>query len=118
MKTPGNQWDNVWVNCHLATMAGGWGIIENAALATKGGRIGWVGKKSDLPGKAEQVHDAKGAWITPGLTDCHTHLVYAGNRVQEFALRMEGKSYSEIAKAGGGILATVRATRAASRIAA
>jgi imidazolonepropionase len=118
-KDVGKQWDVLWVHVHLATMAGlDYGIVENGALAIKDGRIAWAGKADALPGApqalAAEVHDAKGAWMTPGLIDCHTHLVYAGNRAQEFEERMKGKSYADIAKAGGGILSTVRATRAAS----
>lgn len=112
------QWDCLWVYARLATMAGGYGIMEDAALAISGGRIAWLGPMSSLGAApealAKQVHDAKGAWLTPGLIDCHTHLVYAGNRANEFALRLEGKSYADIAREGGGILATVRATRQAS----
>jgi imidazolonepropionase-like amidohydrolase len=74
-----------------------------------------VGPRREWRGKAREEHDAIGAWITPGLVDCHTHLVYAGNRAHEFELRLKGASYEEIARAGGGIVSTVKATRAASR---
>jgi len=112
-------WDAVWINVRLATMAEeNYGIIQQGAVGIKNGRIAWVGAAERLPGKPEQlaneVHDAQSAWLTPGLIDCHTHLVYAGNRAEEFALRLQGASYAEIAAAGGGILSTVRATRAAS----
>lgn len=109
--------DVLWLNANLATMQAGvapYGEIRDGAIAVTGGRIGWVGKRSDWSGKAAVEHDARGAWITPGLVDCHTHLVYAGTRANEFERRLKGVSYEEIARAGGGILATVRATRAAS----
>lgn len=110
------NWDALWINANLATMAGGGcGIVENAALAVAGGRIGWLGPMSELPKHdARETHDAKGKWLIPGLIDCHTHLVYGGNRAREFEARLKGKSYAEIAREGGGILSTVRATRAAS----
>lgn len=119
-KHPNEQWDALWINAHLSTMAGysGYGIIHNGAIGISGSHIAWVGAMDTLPDKpqalAREVHDAKSAWMTPGLIDCHTHLVYGGNRAEEFALRLKGKSYAEIARAGGGILSTVRATRAAS----
>ncbi len=106
--------DALWTNCHLATMRAGCGEIRDGALAVTGGRISWVGPRSEWPGRASEEHDARGAWITPGLIDCHTHLVYAGNRAHEFELRLKGASYEEIAASGGGILSTVAATRAAS----
>lgn len=111
--------DAVWVNAHLATMVPGnpYGAIKDGALAVSGKRISWVGKRADLPSeitsRASKVHDTHGRWITPGLVDCHTHLVYAGNRAQEFELRLQGVSYEEIARRGGGILSTVSATRSA-----
>ncbi len=115
-------WDALWVNVHLATMdeatvAGdGYGTIRDGALAVRDGRIAWVGARADLPSgwRAGTEHDGRRAWLTPGLIDCHTHLVYAGNRSDEFEMRLGGASYEEIAKAGGGIASTVRATRAAS----
>jgi imidazolonepropionase len=107
--------DTVWVNVNLATMVGGYGAIEDGALAIEGGRIAWVGKRSELPTTpARETRDGGGRWLTPGLIDCHTHLVFSGERWREFALRLEGASYEEIARAGGGIVATVAATRAAS----
>ncbi|MBX6368241.1 MAG: imidazolonepropionase [Rhodospirillales bacterium] len=110
-----SMWDSLWVNVNLATMAGpGYGAIEDGAIAIVGGRIAWVGKRSDLPSAtARETRDGNGFWMTPGLIDCHTHLVFGGERWREFALRLEGASYEEIARAGGGILATVAATRAA-----
>lgn len=108
--------DALWLNANLATMTGNapYGAIRDGAIALKGGRISWVGPRSDWKEKAKREHDARGAWITPGLVDCHTHLVYAGNRAAEFELRLKGASYEEIARAGGGILSTVAQTRAAS----
>jgi imidazolonepropionase len=115
------KWDHLWINARLATMregAGPYGAIENAALAHKGGRIVFAGLMRDLPGKSDalatEVTDAENRWITPGLIDCHTHLVFAGNRATEFEQRLNGASYESISKAGGGIMSTVRATRAAS----
>ena len=109
--------DAVWLNANLATMrAGGvrYGELRDGAIAATGGRISWLGPRRDWNGKANAEHDARGAWITPGLVDCHTHLVHAGSRAEEFEQRLKGASYEEIARAGGGIVSTVRATRAAS----
>lgn len=108
------RYDALWRNLHLATMVEGYGIVEHGALAVKDGRIAWVGREKDFAGSAKQVVDGQGGWLTPGLVDCHTHLVYAGDRAGEFARRQAGASYAEIAKAGGGILSTVKAVRAAS----
>jgi len=101
----------------FATMTGDspYGLIENGALVIEGSRIAWVGPKADLPANyanRKQI-DLGGRLVTPGLTDCHTHLVFAGDRVREFEMRLNGASYEDIAKAGGGIVSTVRATRAA-----
>src|SRR5437763_5726317 len=104
--------DAVWLNVKLATMAAG--PIADGALAVTDGRISWVGERRQWQDKARIEHDARGAWLLPAFIDCHTHLVYAGSRAHEFELRLKGASYEEIAKAGGGILSTVRATRAAS----
>jgi len=103
--------------------ANSYGTIENAALAISEGKIVWLGKVSDLPDSLLDVDDKEstfviidghGQWLTPGLVDCHTHLVYGGNRANEFEMRLQGKSYQEIANAGGGIVSTVSATRKAS----
>ncbi|MCX7892652.1 MAG: imidazolonepropionase [Burkholderiales bacterium] len=115
------MWDALWTNARLATMRGGrYGVVERGAIAASGGRIAWVGGAADLPGEpaklAREIHECGGRWLTPGLVDCHTHLVHAGNRAREFEQRLEGASYEEIARAGGGIVATVRATRAASEV--
>ena len=116
------MWDALWLDAHLATMDpatgdDGYGTLRDGALGVADGRIAWVGRRADLPGEpaalARQVHRAVGRWITPGLIDCHTHLVHGGDRANEFALRLKGASYEEIARAGGGILSTVTATRAA-----
>ena len=133
------MWDDIWTGARLATMAAGepaserardgaaadaggpgaapYGAIEAGALAVAGGQIAWVGPESALPGApeslAKRVHDSAGRWITPGLIDCHTHLVYGGDRAREFELRLEGASYEEIARAGGGIRSTVAQTREA-----
>ncbi|MGD9966058.1 MAG: imidazolonepropionase [Hyphomonadaceae bacterium] len=116
------MWDTLWVDANLATMAPGgkmYGAIERGAVAAKDGRIVWVGFAADLakpPDElAREVRRCGGAWITPGFVDCHTHLVFGGDRAREFELRLEGASYEEIARAGGGIASTVAATRAATR---
>lgn len=103
-------------NARLATMDGpGYGVREDAAFAIHDGRIVWIGAEHALPdADVRDTLDAGGAWITPGFVDAHTHLVYAGDRSREFEQRLEGATYEEIARAGGGILSTVRATRAAS----
>ena len=108
--------DAVWVNAHLATMRSDspYGRVGDGVLAVRDGLVSWVGPRGAWRGQAREEHDARGAWITPGLLDCHTHLVYAGNRAQEFEQRLQGASYEDLARAGGGILSTVRATRAAS----
>jgi imidazolonepropionase len=108
--------DAVWVNANLATMRSDspYGHVGDGVLAVKDGWVSWAGARSAWRGKAREEHDARGAWITPGLIDCHTHLVYAGNRAQELEQRLKGASYEDIARAGGGIVSTVRATRAAS----
>ncbi|WZB69372.1 amidohydrolase family protein [Achromobacter xylosoxidans] len=106
----------VWRNCHAATMQGGaYSIIERAAIVTEDGRIAWIGPEAEMPldGSAA-VQDLGGAWVTPGLVDCHTHLVFGGNRSLEFEQRLQGVDYAEIAARGGGIASTVRATRAAT----
>ena len=109
----------VLMNARLATMVGGrYSIVENGAMRVHDGRIDWIGPVTALaPRKAgadEEVHDAHGGLVTPGLVDCHTHLVYAGDRSADFEMRLGGASYSDIAKAGGGIVSTMKATRAAS----
>jgi imidazolonepropionase len=109
--------DRVWFHARLATLVGdSLGIVEDGAVAAKNGRIAYAGPARDLPtgwDAAERI-DCDGRWITPGLVDCHTHLVFGGDRAHEFELRLKGASYEEIARAGGGIVSTVKATRAAS----
>ena len=105
----------LWRNAQLVTCDVASRVIARGALTTRAGHIEWVGDEAALPaGAADEVHDLAGAWVTPGLIDCHTHLVFAGTRAHEYAERLRGRSYEEIARAGGGILATVRAVRAAS----
>ena len=106
------SFDRVWVGAHLCTMQDGLGVVRDAALAAKDGRIAWVGPRAGLPAHGAPETDCGGAWILPGLVDCHTHLVFGGNRAGEFERRLMGVSYEEIAREGGGILSTVRATRA------
>ncbi|MBL8338377.1 MAG: imidazolonepropionase [Rhodoferax sp.] len=108
----------LWHNARLATLDGdGWGLIDDGALLVEGDRLAWVGPRTALPpalvppGTLRQ--DLQGALVTPGLIDAHTHLVYGGQRAREFELRLQGASYEEIARAGGGIRSTVAATRAA-----
>jgi imidazolonepropionase len=107
------QADTLWTNARLATMAAGAPAIEDGCVAAKDGRIIYAGPAADAPSATRPV-DCEGRWITPGLIDCHTHLVYAGNRAAEFELRLKGASYEEIARAGGGIVSTMTQTRAAS----
>ena len=115
-----DRWDVLLTDARLATLSGdaGYGLIEHGAVGCKDGVIAFIGSMDALPDApenlAEHVESAHGALVTPGLIDCHTHLVFAGDRAHEFELRLHGASYEEIAKAGGGILSTVRATRAAS----
>ncbi|HWL83962.1 MAG TPA: imidazolonepropionase [Roseomonas sp.] len=90
------------------------GAIKDGAVAVRDGRIAWIGRRADLPGPAAVTTDCEGAWLLPGLIDCHTHLVFGGDRAAEFEQRLAGATYEEIARAGGGIFSSVRATRAAS----
>ena len=114
------RWDALLIDARLATLAGdaGYGLVENGAVGWKDGVIDFVGTMDALPGPAESlavsVESAHRALVTPGLVDCHTHLVFAGDRAHEFEMRLQGASYEEVAKSGGGILSSVRATRAAS----
>ena len=114
------RWDGLLVNAHLVTLAGdaGYGVIEDGALGWHDGMIVFAGHRTDLPAPpaslADERVDAQGEWITPGLIDCHTHVVFGGDRAGEFEQRLQGASYEDIARSGGGIVSTVRATRAAS----
>ena len=120
-KAPGETLvcDKLWTNARLATMSPAvdapYGAIEDGVIAARDGRIIFVGPRSTTPAfQAAETIDCAGRWITPGLIDCHTHLVYGGDRAHEFELRLQGATYEEIARAGGGILSTVKATREAS----
>lgn len=111
--------DRIWRNARLATLSPrlpGLGIIDNGLIAAKAGKIVFAGRAAEAPSalSGPDTLDCEGRWITPGLIDCHTHLVYGGDRAQEFEARIKGVSYEEIARAGGGILSTVKATRDAS----
>jgi len=113
------RFDKIWLDARLATLAAsrpGLGIVERGAVAAKDGRIAFAGSAADLPTGWDARHRVAldGRWVMPGLVDCHTHLVYAGERAHEFELRLAGVSYEDIARAGGGIVSTVKATRAAS----
>lgn len=115
------MWDTLWLDGHIATMdpaRGAWGALRDGALAVEAGRIAWLGPAAELPGGVERlardVREMGGGWMTPGLIDCHTHLVFAGDRSDEWERRLAGATYEQIAREGGGIHATVRATRAAS----
>jgi imidazolonepropionase len=108
------DWDMVIHNVHLATMEHGYGELLDAAIAVQDGRIAWFGPGDELPASGAVLFDGQGCWLTPGLIDCHTHIVHAGNRSDEFEARLNGASYEDISRAGGGIMSTVRATRAAS----
>lgn len=104
-----------WTNARLATMAGDdLGLIDDGVVAAKDGRIVYAGPAADAPTTDAKVHDCEGRLITPGLIDCHTHLVHGGNRANEWAMRLKGATYEEIARAGGGIVSTMHATREAS----
>ncbi len=113
------EFDILFFNANLATMDKNvkvpYGMIKKSALGVKNGKIVWLGREADLPKyKAKQKHDCESGLISPGLIDCHTHLIFAGNRAKEFEMRLQGKSYEQIARSGGGIVSTVKQTRAAS----
>ena len=114
------MWDALWINANLATMAGSepYGALLDAAIAAQGGKIAFVGAIADLPGEvstlAREVHDASGAWITPGLIDSHTHVIYGGDSRRDFEMRLRGADRDEISGSGGGVPGVVRATREAS----
>lgn len=107
--------DRLLTDCHVATMAGegAYGAIEDGAILIRDGRIGWVGRRAEAP-TADVIERLDGRWVTPGLIDCHTHLVFGGDRSGEFEQRLGGVTYEEIARAGGGIVSSVKATREAS----
>lgn len=115
------SWDQVWIDINIATMSPSistpYGAITDGAIAVKDGKIAWIGARTELPEfdvLATPIYKGKGGWVTPGLIDAHTHLVFAGNRANEFELRLQGASYEEIARSGGGIISTVKACREAS----
>jgi imidazolonepropionase len=113
------MWDRLLTDCHVATMdpavPGAFGAIEDGSIGIQDGRIVRVGRRIDLAGyRAKTIEPQGGAWVTPGLIDCHTHLVFGGNRSAEFEKRLNGESYEAIARAGGGIISSVKATRFAS----
>jgi len=117
-QTASLTWDRVWIGMSIATLVAGripYGRLEHAALAVSGERIAWIGAAEEARDRARAggipIVEAEGLWMTPGFIDCHTHLVYGGNRVAEFEQRLCGVPYEEIARAGGGIQATVNATR-------
>ena len=115
-----NRLETVWLNARLATLVEGrpgLGVVESGAIGARAGCIAFVGREDELPAawrNGARIVDCRGRWITPALIDCHTHLVYGGDRAHEFELRLAGATYEQIAREGGGILSTVRATRAAS----
>lgn len=113
---PFNAMDLLFTDARIATMAGeDYGVIDDGAVAIAEGKITWIGPRSELPATAARTtRSLAGRWITPALIDCHTHLVFGGDRAAEFEQRLRGASYEDIARAGGGIMSTVRATRAAS----
>ncbi|MFT6661380.1 MAG: imidazolonepropionase, partial [Maricaulis maris] len=110
------QFDRLLTEARLATMVAGddgYGVIEKAALGIKDGRIAWIGPMSEIPGEAREIERLASRWVTPALIDCHTHLVFAGDRSDEFERRLGGESYESISRSGGGIARSVEATRAA-----
>ncbi len=116
----GPKWDRLWIDVNLAAMTdSSLGLLRDGAIASADGRIAWVGRAADLPAPglsgAADVVRCGGAWLTPGLIDCHTHLVFGGNRTEDFRRRLHGESYEDIARSGGGIWSTVLATRQATR---
>jgi imidazolonepropionase len=113
------RFGRIWHNARIATMRGDLpdlGVVEHGVVAARDSRIVFAGPRSDFPSDADAAEriDCAGRWVTPGLVDCHTHLVFGGNRAHEFELRLKGASYEEIARAGGGIVSTVAATRGCS----
>lgn len=115
-----DRWDTLWVDGGVATLAPGgpaWGALPDGAVGVEDGRVAWVGARAELPGRASalarEVREMGGGWMTPGLVDCHTHLVFGGDRADEWERRLGGATYEAIARAGGGIRATVARTRAA-----
>jgi len=112
------KWDAIWINATIVTCEKGYGLISPGAIAVEDNKIAWIGAMQDLPALASnlanEIHDIAGCCVTPGFIDCHTHLVYGGNRANEFAQRLQGVTYEEITRQGGGIQSTVNATRTIS----
>lgn len=112
------MWNNLWLNVNLATQTTDGNLTQAAIASSKDGKIAWLGNMKDLPDTpknlATDIFEMDGEWVTPGLIDCHTHLIFAGQRANEFEQRLRGDSYEKILAEGGGILSTVRATREAS----
>jgi imidazolonepropionase len=109
------QCDRIWTDVRLLTMANGLGVVEDGLISASGGRVVYAGPRKDAPAfDAKERFNLAGRWVTPGLIDCHTHLIHGGNRAHEFEMRLAGATYEEIARAGGGIRSTVTATRAAT----
>src|SRR3954453_14621581 len=113
------RFDRIWHHARLATVRADLpdlGVIEQGVIASRDGRIVFAGGRADFPSDADAAEriDCGGRWITPGLVDCHTHLVYGGHRANEFAMRLEGAAYEDISRAGGGIASSMTSTRAAS----
>jgi imidazolonepropionase len=108
--------DQLLTNMRVATMVGGYGLIDHASIAVKDNHIAWVGDEADLPNEFSKLPKTshQGRLVTPCLIDCHTHVVFGGNRAVEFEMRLKGASYEEVARAGGGIISTVKATRTAT----
>jgi imidazolonepropionase len=108
--------DQLLIEIRVATMLGGYGLIDRAAIALRAGHIAWVGPEADLPSEFSKFSETshQGRLVTPGLIDCHTHVVFGGNRAAEFEMRLKGATYEEVARAGGGIISTVKATRTAT----
>jgi imidazolonepropionase len=108
--------DQLLTDIRVATMVGGYGLIDRASIAVKDGHIAWVGAEASLPAEFSKLPTTshQGRLVTPGLIDCHTHVVFGGNRAAEFEMRLKGASYEEVARAGGGIISTVKATRTAT----
>ena len=108
----------ILTNAHIATLQSddSFGLIERGSIAVRGETIAWVGNANDMPAlyRDDVAHDVGGRLVTPALIDCHTHVVFGGNRAREFELRLNGASYEDVARTGGGIVSTVKATRAAS----
>lgn len=119
MRSPTSGGGTLWLNARVATLApdsNGLGILDDAAMLERDGKIAWIGTRDQLPVRPSEadIVDLEGRWVTPALIDCHTHIVHGGNRAREFEMRLAGSTYEEIAKAGGGIISSVQATNSLS----